>query len=126
LATAYTPAAWSFLSNTHDLVISDPTQNVVALLSGVDDPAPAVHILAEGIGPNLVAVAKGGDAVLLANSKSGTLWSVEPKTMTLRQLASGMRVDSLSLLRDGHTALLSAAPTLSLFQFPSASAIDRP
>ncbi|HZS55602.1 MAG TPA: hypothetical protein VFA65_14470 [Bryobacteraceae bacterium] len=121
LPTGYMPSAWSFLPNTHDLVISDPTQNVVALLSNVDEPGPAVHIIAQGIGPNFVAAAKGGDIVILADSKSGTIWSVEPKTMVLRQLSSGMRIDSLALLRDGHTALLSVSPTLSLFQVPSAA-----
>ncbi len=120
---AYKPAAWSFVPNTHDLVVSDATQNIVVLFSSLGETAlpPVIHILAQGIQPDFVAVPKSGEAVILADSNSGTLWSVEPASMTLHQLSSGTRVDSLTLLRDGHTALLSVSPNLSLFHLPSAS-----
>lgn len=118
---AYEPAAWSFVSRTHDLVLTDLVQNMVVLLSGLGETAPVIRILAQGIRPDLLTVTKSGESVILADSTSGTVWAAETKTMTLRQLSSGAHVDSLSLLRDGHAALLSVSPTLSVFQFPPVS-----
>jgi hypothetical protein len=118
LPAAYKPVAWSFMPKAHDLVISDSVQNMVVLLSDVGEAAPVVHILAQDIPADLVAVTKSGEAVILADSRSGTIWAIEPKTMMPHQLVSGRRIDWLSLLRDGHTTLLSISPTLSLFQCP--------
>jgi hypothetical protein len=108
--------------NTHDLVISDATQGTVVLLSGVGETDAVVHILAEGIQPDFVAATRRDELVILADSKSGIIWAVEPKTATVYQLSSGMRVNSLALLRDGHTTLLSVSPSLSLLQIPAAPA----
>lgn len=118
---AYRPTAWSFVTRAHDLVLSDAAQSMVVVLSGVGETEPGVHILAEGIQADCVAVTKNGEAVILADSKNGTVWAAEPRTMTLREVSSATHVDSLSLLRDGRTALLSVSPALSIFQFPPAS-----
>ncbi|MBV8906800.1 MAG: hypothetical protein JOZ22_24435, partial [Acidobacteriia bacterium] len=111
----YTPGAWTFVSNSHDLLIADPSQGSIALVSKLGE-MPEIHILAtQGVQANLLVVTKDGRQCLAADSLTGKLLSLDLRTGTLTSLAPA-NIEHFLSLRDGRTFLLSAYPALSLLR----------
>jgi hypothetical protein len=118
LPAGYTAQAWSFVPNTHDLVISDPTQKLILLLP---NGAPGVaRVLAEDVRADHLVVTADGELVVAADSTNGDVWTIDLKTGALTPVLSGMTVRSLSSLQLARTFLLSSSPGLSVISLPSA------
>ena len=120
-SAGYTPRAWYFVPSSHDLVLSDPAQGAIVLLSKLNE-TPEAHILATQAQADRLAMTKEGEQLVAADSASGRLWSIEVRTGAVTSLAPA-RVESLSCLRDGHTFLLSASPALSLLRLAALTSV---
>lgn len=112
LPNAFGAHAMLFVPNTHNLVISDPSQRLVTLLPDFGSS----RILAQGIQADRLAFTKEGDVLLAASSTQGKLWTVDLKTL-MPATVSFSTIDTLLPLRDGRTFLLSS-PGLSLLTLP--------
>ena len=126
----YSAAVWSFVSNSHDLVLSnvalsDTRQAGLLLFRQVEGPnAPAVSLTGAGVHPDSLAMTSDGENVIAAASANGTVWSIELKTGTVRLASAQQGEAPLLTLRDGHTFFLSvgADASFSLLNVASASA----
>ncbi len=108
LATAFWPDAWTFLPNSHSLVLSDRREKAIVLLSVAEHAPLATHVLASGaISANLLASNKQGTELLAAAEGSSASWSIDLVHGTVAVLPDKGKVDSLTLLRDGQTFLVS-------------------
>jgi hypothetical protein len=105
----FVPQAWTFVPNTHALVLSDVTQDLVLLLPNLCYTPDAPRILAQGIRADFLSVTGDGE-LLLAGSTTGKLWTIERKTGAVTSVASGTTVNSLFSLRAPGTFLLSSCP----------------
>jgi hypothetical protein len=116
LTTAYTPQAWTFVPNTHDLAISDMAQKTIVLLSNLSETSKMVRVLSPDVAADRLAVTKSGDQLVAANSIAGQVWTIDLKTAALTPRDGFAKVDTLSSLRDGLTFLLSASPSISVLK----------
>ncbi len=124
LSGEYSPAAWSFVPNTHDLAIADPLQSTIALYREFDG---SLHLSSvQDIHADRLSFTKDGFEMLAGSSSDGTLWSVHLASGTITSLATRGRVESLSCLRDGWTFLLSSSPSLSLLKVISRAQAEPP
>ena len=112
LPNAFGARTMLFVPNTHNLVISDPAQQLLTLLLNLGSS----RILAQGIQADRLAFNKEGGVLLAASSAQGKLWTVDLKTI-MPATVSFSTIDTLLPLRDGHTFLLSS-PGLSLLTLP--------
>ena len=108
LPGGFTPTAWTFIPNTHDLVISDAGQKVVVALRNIDGGLGSAQVCAPGVQANLLSPTKSGDEVVAVYTGNGTLWTIELKTGAVTPGMRNAKVDSLLSLRDGRTFLLSS------------------
>ena len=116
LAAGFTPKAWSFIPNSHDLAMSDTTQNMIVLLPNVNALSKGVRVLAQGVQADQIALTKSGDELVGANSVSGQVWTIDLKTGTVTPRDEVLRAGTMSLLRDGFTFLLSTSPSLGMLK----------
>ncbi len=112
LPAGYTPQAWSFVPNTHDLVISDTTQKLIVLLPNAAHRAAS--ILAEEVRADRLVLTRDGQLVVAADSINGNLWAIELKTGVITPISSGTPVNELSSLEAARAFLLSSSPLLSV------------
>jgi hypothetical protein len=117
LSGQYSPAAWSFVPNAHDLVIADPSQDAIAVYRQADGGAYLFSL--QELRADRLSFTKDGLQLLAASSSDGNLWVVQLPSGTLTSLATGGKLDTLTCLRDGWTFLLSSSPPLSLVKVVS-------
>ncbi len=116
LVIGYTPQAWTFISKTHDLVISDTAQKTIVLFSNLSEASLAFRVLSQGVAADRLAVTKDGVQLVAANMKAGQIWTLDVKTAALIPQNEFAKLDTLASLRDGFTFLLSSSPSLSLLK----------
>lgn len=125
LPGANSPAAWSFVPKTHDLVISESEQNAIVLLERVDGPlvTPTPAIIATRLQSDHLQITRDGETAVGFNSREGLLWTLDLKTGNVKPIDSSRPVEALDTLRDGHTFLLSSSPTapISIVKVPDSS-----
>jgi hypothetical protein len=108
LATNCAPGVWTFLPGSHDLVLSDRSQNAIVLLPHAEGASIAARVLLlEGGDADLIAADKQGTRVLAAINGTSKLWQIELGSGTAQQLSSRSAVNTLTSLRDGETFLIS-------------------
>jgi hypothetical protein len=112
----FSPHAWSFVPNTHDLAVSDTTQQTIALLPKVDDPASGFHILALNLRADSLAVTRDGGQLVAADSAARKLWTIDLKDGTVTERAEQANLETPVTLRDGFTFLLSTSPAVSVLR----------
>lgn len=111
---AYSPSAWSFIPNSHDLIVSDSQENAVFLIEQADSRNGRV-ILAENCRPDQLAVTTAGEILAAVDSRRSTLWTIDLKNPAPNATTSAQNLNSLTMLRNGNTFLASsrtAGPTL--------------
>jgi hypothetical protein len=109
LAANCAPRAWTFLPGSHDLVLSDRLQNAIVLLPRAESGSIAARVLLpEGGDADLIAADKQGVRVLAAMNGRSALWQIDLGSGTTQQLLSRTVINTLTLLRDGETFLISA------------------
>lgn len=119
----YSPLAWSFVSDSHDLLLSQAATPGLLLFRDIAGPNSPPAILASGASPDLISSASDGGYVVLADSTHHLLSTVELQTGTVRSVPSPSSRPSLVTLRDGHTFFISqTSSTFSLLKVPAASA----
>ena len=132
LSVGFAPGAWSFIPGTHQLVISDPVQKAIVLLSDLDHASATAHVLASQTAPaESLSVSKDGDRLLLASSdgRVSSINLVDPgKVPLVLDTPNKGRVDGLFELRDGRSFVLSSEvlTLVKLGEMGSASAISAP
>ncbi len=132
LSVGLAPGAWSFIPGTHQLVISDPIQKAIVLLSDLDHASATAHVLASQTAPiERVSVSKDGDCLLLvsSDSKVSSINLVDPGQVPLAlDTPHKGRVDGLFELRDGRSFVLSSEvlALVKLGDMGSASASSTP
>jgi hypothetical protein len=124
LSGQFSPAAWSFVPNSHDLVIADPSQDAIALYRELDS-RPQLSLVQE-LRADRLSFTKDGRQLLAGSSSDATLWSVELASGTISSLPTGGRLETLTCLRDGWTFLLSSFPSLSLVKVVSRAQAEAP
>lgn len=108
LATSYQPDAWTFLPNSHDLVLSDRAQKAIVVLPQAERaPIPARVLASGGIDANLLAANKQGSELLAVAAGTSASWSIDLLSGAITPLPVRNVIDSLTLLRDGQTFLVS-------------------
>lgn len=123
LATSYAPGAWTFLPGSHDLVLSDRSQNVIVLLPRAEGASIAERVLLlEGGDADLIAADKQSTRVLAAINGTSKLWQIQLGSGTAQQLSSRSAVNTLTLLRDGETFLISVQKLPELVNLRSGEA----
>jgi hypothetical protein len=111
---AYSPLAWSFIPNSHDLIISDSQENAVFLIEQADSKNARV-VLAENCLPDQLAVTSAGEILAALDSKRSILWTIDLKSLGSNVTTSAQNLNSLTMLRNGNTFIASsrtAGPTL--------------
>lgn len=109
IAANFAPGAWTFLPGSHDLILSDRSQNAIVLLPRVEGASITARVLLfDGGNADLIAANKQGTRVLAARNGTSTLWQIDLGSGTAQQLTSRTSVNTLTLLRDGETFLVSA------------------
>jgi hypothetical protein len=116
LPGGYSPEAWSFLPNSHDLVLSDNGLKSVVLLSNVGGPSSTSKSLAQGVQVDKLALGNNGDFIALAETSSRRLLAISLRDGKTLPLTASTSIDCLIPLRDGYTFLLSTAPPLALIK----------
>ena len=124
LSEEYSPAAWSFVPNTHGVAIADPSQSAIALYRELDGKLQLSSV--QQLRADRLSFTKDGLQMLAGSSSDGTLWSVRLASGTITSLPTGGRLDTLSCLRDGWTFLLSSTPSLSLVKVVSRAQAESP
>jgi hypothetical protein len=112
LSAQYSPVAWSFVPNAHDLAIADPSQSAIALYRELDGRLQLSSV--RQLRADRLSFTKDGLQMLAGSSSDGTLWSVRLGSGTITSLPTGGRLESLFCLRDGWTFLVSSWPSLAL------------
>jgi hypothetical protein len=109
LATNYTPNAWAFLPHSYDLILSDRTQKTIVVLPEAGRPPITARVLASGVGmeADLLQPNKQGTKLLAVLIGTSTLWSIDLAAGAIAPLRERGNIDSLTLLRDGQTFLIS-------------------
>jgi hypothetical protein len=121
LQIGYKPEAWSFLPNSHDLVISDVVLKAVVIQPRIEDSAKPLRVLAQDIQVDELAISRSGGAIVAANKTSGHVWNIDlqTETATLDEVLSGK--GKLAALRDGFTFVITNPPSLSVVRVNAAS-----
>jgi hypothetical protein len=105
-----------FVPHTHDIIVSDTSQQTLTLVANVTSQTQSVRLVAHHVAADRLAFTKEGTVLLAASSAQSKLWTVVLKTMTPVP-ASTSQIDTLLPLRDGHTFLLSS-PGVTLLNVP--------
>lgn len=111
---AYSPLAWYFIPNSHDLIISDSQEKAVFLIEQADSKNTRA-VLAENCLPDQLAVTNAGEILAAVDSRQGILWTIDLKSGGPSVIKSAQSLDSLTMLRNGNTFLAcsrTASPTL--------------
>jgi hypothetical protein len=106
----YVPRAMSFVSNSHNLLISDAAQKQLFLLENVDLPNSPPRVIGTSLEPDHIAVCTHGETFVALDSAGQKLWQIDANSLTVTPLAVTQQADTLLTLRDGHTVLLSTSP----------------
>lgn len=116
----YVPRTASFVSNTHNLLISDAGQKQLVLLENVDAQNSSPVVIGSGLEPDHLAVCSHGDSMIALDSIQQRLWQIDSISFAVTSLRLTQQADMLVSLRDGHTFLLSVSP-LSVVKIDDAS-----
>jgi hypothetical protein len=109
IGLSHAPGAWTFLQHSHNLVLSDPSQNAIVLWRGADGASGSTRVLLpEGGAANLIAADKQGSHVLAAIDGTPGFWLLDLVSGSARHMSSASAVRTLTSLRDGETFLISA------------------
>jgi hypothetical protein len=111
---AYSPLAWSFIPNSHNLIISDSQENAVFLIEQADSRNARV-VLAENCLPDQLAVTTAGEILVALDSRRDILLTIDLKSRGSNVTTSAQNLNSLTMLRNGSTFLASsrsAGPSL--------------
>ena len=108
LSTNYQPAATTFLPHSHDLVLSDRVQKAIVLLPDAGRAPVAERLLAIGtVDADLLLPNKETSRLLAVQTGAALSWSIDLTNGAVTPLTVKNQIDSLTLLRDGQTFLLS-------------------
>lgn len=119
LAVSLTPKAWTFDPNSHDLVISDVSRKLIAL---VPEASGDLRILDQNVEADQLAFTKGGEQLVAGSSREHQIWAIELKSGDISPKQTLASVDLLTPLRDGFTFLVATSPSVSVLRFsPSQS-----
>jgi DNA-binding beta-propeller fold protein YncE len=113
---AFTPHAWTFLPDTHDLAVSDTTQKMLVLLPKFPDSSASPRVLLQNIQAQRLTVTKGGEQLVAADLAAKQIWMLDVKTGTVSEKLQAASVDTLSSMRDGFTFLLATSPAVSVLR----------
>lgn len=117
----YSLRAASFMSNTHNVLLSDARQRQLLLIQSVEAPNSAPAVLGNGLEPDHLAVASDGETILALDTARQMLWQIDARTLAAKLVPAGQQAQTLITLRDGHTFLLSNSPLSLLKLTDSAS-----
>lgn len=119
----YAPLAWSFVSNTHNLIVSDSLENNTYLLRQIDSSTDSTT-LGESLQPDHLAVTSDGGTAVALDTRQQRIWSIDLMNPAVTPIPLTCPADALIMLRDGHTLLLSnsAQSGLSLLKLSADSA----
>ena len=108
LATSYWPEAWTFLPGSHDLVLCDRMQKSIVVLPQASHAPLVARVLGAGqVDANLLSSNRRGNELLAVSAGSPASWSINLLDGSVTPLATKHIIDSLTLLRDGFTFLVS-------------------
>lgn len=110
LAWTYSPMTLSFVSNTHNLLVSDGRQKQLLLIQNVEAPNGPPVVLGSDIQPDHLAVCNDGATIAALDAKSQKLWVMDAKSLAVTNVPIAQQADEMVTLRDGHMLLLSASP----------------
>jgi len=110
LAWTYSPMTLSFVSNTHNLLVSDDRQKQLLLIQNVEAPNAPPLLPGSNIQPDHLAVCNDGGTIAALDAKNQKLWVMDAKSLAVTAVPVTQQADELMILRDGHTLLLSASP----------------
>jgi len=114
LPWTYAPLAWSFVSNSHDLILSDSQQKNIYLLRQVDNSTNPTT-LGKDLEADRLVVTSDGQTVAALDTNQNRLWTIDLTSLTVTAVPLSRTADALTLLRDGHTLLLSKSPASGLY-----------
>ena len=117
----YSLRAVSFVSNTHNVLLSDARQRQLLLLQNVEALNSPPVVLGNGLQPDHLAVSSDGETLLALDTARQTLWQIDARTLSALLVPAGQQAQTLIALRDGHTFLLSNSPLSLLKLTDSAS-----
>jgi len=123
LPSTFSPQAWSFLPNSHDLAISDTVQKTIVLMTNLGDPSASLRILAQGVTANLLAISKDGAFLAAGETAGKTVWTIDLKAGTVTERPGSGSMETMAMLRDGFTVILATAPGVSVMTLPQTSAL---
>lgn len=110
MSWTYSPRAASFVSNSHSLLFSDTRQKQLVLIENVDAQSAPPAVIGSGLQPDHLGICSHGDAIVALDATNQKLWQIDAKTLAVTSLALVQQADTLVVLRDGHTFLLSTSP----------------
>lgn len=113
LPWTYAPLAWSFVPNSHDLIVSDSQQKNTYLLRQIDNSTNPTA-LGNGLEPDHLAVTSDGRTLIALDTAQKQLWTIDLASLAATSVPLSTPADALVLLRDGHTVLLSGSPASGL------------
>jgi hypothetical protein len=106
----YSPKTMAFVSNSHNLLISDARQKQLVLLQNVDLPSTPPEVIGSALQPDHLASCAHGEAIVALDAVNQKMWQIDVNTLTVSPLSITQQADTLITLRDGHTLLLSTSP----------------
>ena len=109
----YSPLALTFVATTHDAVISDAQQKQLVLIEAVEAQA-LPHVLGTNLQPDHLATCGDGELLIASDAAHQQLWEIDTKAFSVTPVALSQPPDTLALLRDGHTFLISDSPLVLL------------
>lgn len=112
----YSPLALTFIASTHDAVISDAQQKQLLLIEAVEAQA-LPHVLGTNLQPDHLATCGDGELLIALDAAHQQLWEIDTQASKVTPVALTQQPDTLAVLRDGHTFLLSDSP-LALLKTP--------
>lgn len=116
----YVSRTASFISNNHNLLISDARQKQLVLLENVDAQNSSPVVIGSGLEPDHLAICSHGDSVIALDSIHQKLWQIDSVSFAVTSLHLAQQSGRLVSLRDGHTFLLSTS-LLSVLRIDDAS-----
>jgi hypothetical protein len=120
----FTPNAWSFIPNTHDLAISDAAQKSIVLLPEVgDSTSKPYRMLTQDVQADSLTVTKDGEHLMAANLETGHVWAIDLKTGAVNTSQIPVKMEKLTSLRDGFSFLLSNSDTVSVLRLNTSTQI---
>jgi hypothetical protein len=119
MPSIYSPLAFSFVPNSHNLLLSDSQQGQLLLIPEAEIASSSPTFLGNRLQPDCLGATSDGATLLALDTKRRELWEIDAKTLSITPIPLSVPPESLLPLRDGHTFLLSSAP-LSLLKVPDA------